>query len=580
MKEDVPDKKILKTIEALHRERKQILSLPPENALDRILASAEPAALVHSFPEQDFHFLIHDIGPEDALPILSLASEKQWEYILDMEVWQGDRIALPAMSRWFDLLYRADARRACRWLLDKKAAEVEFFLFKNIEVTILEHDQDPSDLGPDFSSLDGVFYIRAAGELFRSESELGDIEKNHYRDFLIKWIKTLADYDHIAYQRLILETIHVLPAETEEEAFRLRNVRLAEKGFLPYDEAVGVYQPLKPRQLMQRRAKALSKTVTELPMPVPVAAAGMLEHDDLFTRSLVRIQNEVVLQQLQAEFAALCNRIIVADHKKVGSQADLKQMVQKACGYLSIGLETMAAESDVTAAALEARGAAIIQRYALNDIFRIGFARAVELKWQASDWLVESWFARQGLPLTFWGEAGLGVLGGLLIKKPLYFDDYTDGEMYRDFRSERDLEKTSAVLQEIKAVDRLLAGMDIPRRSLAGYRFLTYKNLLLTLWGGRCLSLGDELQPLPLPAFKRFYAELWQTGIRPRRIRPEARSDFMAWVADRTGLEPEDIDTPLASILDRLFREIEEEYGRVASQDLEPRYVHLFLLQD
>jgi len=41
---------------------------------------------------------------------------------------------------------------------------------------------------------------------------------------------------------VLLEATHVIPAETEEEELRWRNVRLAEKGFLAFDEAIGIYQ--------------------------------------------------------------------------------------------------------------------------------------------------------------------------------------------------------------------------------------------------------------------------------------------------------------------------------------------------
>ena len=46
--------------EELSIERKKILSLPPKKALERILDAPQPAALVHSIPEEDFYFLIHD----------------------------------------------------------------------------------------------------------------------------------------------------------------------------------------------------------------------------------------------------------------------------------------------------------------------------------------------------------------------------------------------------------------------------------------------------------------------------------------------------------------------------------------
>ena len=52
-----------------------------------------------------------------------------------------------------------------------------------------------------------------------------------------------------------MESVSLIPSEIEEELFRLRNVRLAEKGFLPFHEAVGVYQPLQPRELAAREKR-------------------------------------------------------------------------------------------------------------------------------------------------------------------------------------------------------------------------------------------------------------------------------------------------------------------------------------
>jgi len=50
---DTSDKKISARIADLKRQRKELLTLPPETTMQRILESAQPAALVHSLPEQD-----------------------------------------------------------------------------------------------------------------------------------------------------------------------------------------------------------------------------------------------------------------------------------------------------------------------------------------------------------------------------------------------------------------------------------------------------------------------------------------------------------------------------------------------
>jgi hypothetical protein len=353
---------------------------------------------------------------------------------------------------------------------------------------------------------------------------------------------------------------------------------MAEKGFLPFDEAVGVYQPLKPRDLAERRQKFMSESLMDLRMPVPISAAGMLAGEHLFTRALFRIKNEAFLQQLQTEFASLCNQIIVADQKTVRSKEDLKQAVQKASGYLSVGLETLALESGRTRKTREDQSAALVQRFPLGDLFRVGFGRALNLKWQAAKWLSESWFNANRLPLMFWGETWLGILGGLLIKKPLYFDNYKTGKMYRDFVCRAEIEQTEAELRDIMAVDHLLALMAVKMKPLSRDRFLTYKNFLLTLWARHWLKLSDTLQPVSLKVFKSFYPQLWQPQRRPGRIVPAMKTEFMSWLSARSGLRPEEVGDSLGPVLERLFKEIEEEYGQVAVTDLDPRFMQLFLV--
>ncbi len=157
---DIPDKKALERFRTLRKKRQQLMALEPKEAMQRILQDPQSLALVHSFPEQDFYFLIHDIGPEDAGPLLSLASNRQWEHLVDLETWQKDQIDTKAVSRWLDLLLKADRHRFVNWFLNEKLEFVEFFLYKNIEVRVREHDQDPSEFGEGFFSLDDLYYIR------------------------------------------------------------------------------------------------------------------------------------------------------------------------------------------------------------------------------------------------------------------------------------------------------------------------------------------------------------------------------------------------------------------------------------
>ena len=135
MNEEKVDKKTLERFRSLQEKRRQLLALEPKAAMERILEDPQPVALVHSFPEQDFYFLVHDIGPEDALPLLSLASNRQWDHFVDLDTWQKDQVDIRAVSRWLDLLHEADPQRFISWVLNERLDFVEIYLFKNIGIS-------------------------------------------------------------------------------------------------------------------------------------------------------------------------------------------------------------------------------------------------------------------------------------------------------------------------------------------------------------------------------------------------------------------------------------------------------------
>ncbi len=544
-----------------------------------ILAADEPAALVQSMPEQDLYFLVNDIGFEDALPLLALSSTRQWEYFLDLETWRRDRLDPSTTWRWLDLLFRANARRTIKWLMKEKVDLLELFLCNNIEVKIREHDQDPSDLGDDYTTLDNIFYVRIAGPLAAAESELGDIEKENHRDFLLNLMERIADFDYIAYQKILLELVSVLPTESEEEIYRLRNVRLAEKGFLPFEEAVGVYQPLKPAQLAQSKPDGVSLKPSVTGVPASQYPAILLTDGSAFADGLAGIDSQAVWQQLQTEFAGLCNRIAAADLMRVNSREALKAIVEKASGYLSIGLHTLRGSPPADEQPPGNRFADLVQHHLLADIFRIGYSQALDLKWRTQKWMDMAWFARQGLSLTFWDEEKLGVLGGLLVKKPLFFDNYRTGRMYREFGSVEDLRMSEAILDDIIAIDNLLSLLDFRLDSLAGRRFLTYKNLLLTFWVLDRIGSGNTLRFLQLGEFRDFFSGLWRSDTKEPQIKAEMKSSFLNWLSRRSGLDDFEIAGKLGPALESLFAEIEDQCGRVDAADLNPKYIQLFLLE-
>ena len=579
-----PENRILALRRDLAAKRSALLAMTPDQALAKILGDPQPAALVHAFPEEDLHILIHEIGPDDALPLLALASHRQLQYLLDQELWQQDRLDLDATRNWLERLLQADvpAKRLVGWLVEQQTDLVELFLCRSIEVRMLEHDQDPSVFGPDFFTYDSVYYIRIIAPPPSANDASETVTETRSQQGVKRLLDLLAENDYLRFQAIVLEAIHLLPAEGEEEAYRLRTGRLAEKGFLPFDEAVGLYQSLNAAAFA-RTARRHDPMTPDRPDYVPLVPAAVLAEDNLFTRALASIDAPEQRQTLQEEFAALCNRIIVADRRSIHRREDLAAVVAKASGYLSIGLEKQQPAQSEAASRL---GAAVqtLRDYHLEGLFRLGYHEAVRLKQAAETWARESWFAARGLPLTFWDEEWMGIIGGLLIKRPLFFDNYRSGTLYREFTTGEDIVRSRHALEQVQAFDTLLSRLVDDRAVLPTGRFLTYKSLLLTLWARHRCALPEVVEPLTVEAFRPFFATLLPplagaAGQHPGRIDASLKKDFLQWLADRSQEPADRLDAAIGGALEGLFEELANHYRGVRPDRIDPRYIVHFLLR-
>ncbi len=558
----------------LARDRRAILGLPPEKALDAIADHPYPVTLVQSMAHEDLYYFVHHVGPDDALPILALASNEQWEYMVDMEGWEQDHIQSHQMTQWMARLLKSDPDRFTHWIANHKQEETALYLFRNIQLHIREYEEDPGDIGHEYFTEDQTYYIRLLP--YPKEHEKLQEERDQ---FVKDLLNRLSVYDHPYYRDLLLAAHSVIPAETEEELFRQRNVRLAEKGLLPFDEAIGVYQPLSAADLAERSPKSerFDGRIVDA-YPFPIASKSSAEADNLFSRTLAQIHDAPSLEKLQAEFAGLCNQVISADQRRIREKAALDGIVRKVSDYISIGLEKAEAQADEVAPYFHAK---LLQRHLLADLFRVGFGCALSLKWRADKWHAASWYANAGLPISFWGEHLMGVLGGLLLKKPLCYSAYAAGELYREFATLAEIEDARAQLNRMIAFDDLLSLMGVEIGRLRNDLLLTYENLLLTLWANHYLDMGtDPRMPVLLnrEQFARLFNELWEEDARPRKISNAIREIFLGWLADSSGLRRYEISERMAPELEQLFGKIESELGEVKPEDLDPRYITLFLM--
>ncbi|MBT3177550.1 MAG: hypothetical protein HOG03_23705 [Desulfobacula sp.] len=554
--------------------RHEILISESEKALDMILEAPSPATLVQSFPDQDLYYLMHKIGPYDFIPILAMARSEQWEYILDVETWDNDRLDLDYMTKTFDILFQADPQRLLRWVIKEKPDYFEFYLFKNMEIFVREHDELPPEDFDDYITIDDKFYFRFPEKPEDMDEDLPEQRNNPEAWELIeKMVKAVAQMDLSVYHGLLLETASTLPAETEEEHFRLKNMRLAEKGFLPAHEALGIYQPTKLSSLRKRPEKDRFTSEPfdpDIPLP-PQFFSQFIEGDDLFVKSLKLLDPEFILH-LESELAALINKIISADKIKLRSKEDLEKAISKACDYLNLGLEVILKGEKKPELAI-----GVIREYFLEDIFRSGSRAGLKLKTKAFNWFRQSFMNKNDLPLSFLGETYLGVIGGLFLDRPLYYDNYAAGKLYRDFKSISDIIVTSKALEQIIALDKVLGLIDADINSFE-QGVLTFKTLILTLWAKDRLKLAPDLEPIDTIIFKKFFIALFSKSDSKQSPGIQLQ-DLALWISEVTDVNETDFDNAFSQVLSDLIKELEEEYSLVNPENIDPRFIPHFLLK-
>lgn len=540
---------------------KELFPLSGRDALNRLLDQDNPLRIVQGMTRVDFFWVIKKIGEDDSFPILSLASPEQWQYLLDMELWQRGRIDLEHASSWLGRLHKADPERVARWLFSSDGNLLSHYYFYRVLHVIVKEDEDQT-IPEGFITFDNVYYMQIQDK--ENEEVIGRI------------LRFMADEDFNMFQALLMGLAGILPDEVEEEMYRLKGVRLAEDGYLPYEEAISVYSYQKADLLKKDESeyKLFLPSGEEARGLVPLTPFIHTQGDNLMALSIAEITDSIFLDRLRLEFAGLCNQIFSADAVRPDDPGVLAQICRKASGYINVGLERLSQDSIELAKQY-------MENNPLIAIFRAGFGIALELKWEAEQWVEDAWFLDQGLEPDFWGDEWGGYLRGFLQEKPLFFRGLEKGEEYRDFEQISEVEYCRTILHRLMALDRLLAILSsiypLDEDSLKD-PLLSFHPILFSLWARGQLGLDPGFGTLSLEQVGVFLGLVRGREKEPPFGMPGFREtfvrDFMGHASD---LDP-DLTDVLEDTLSQVWQQFSEEYAWVTVSDLDERFAKFFLI--
>jgi len=534
----------------------EIRGLSGRDALRRLMQVDRPEAFVRSLPPEDFYWMVKKVGDQDAAVLLEMASEEQWQYLLDLELWRGDRLDVGEAGTWLGRLEQADARRLAQWLFREGELFAYYHLFRSVELIVIENEEERWSLPEGFFSVDGVHYVRAV-----------DPEQ---RETLERLLQTMSDEDYTRFQALVLGLEGVLPADLEEELYRLRNVRLSEHGFLPYEEALSVYAPLDPSRLEGERAAALPEPAAPAETASPVVPLEHAESGNLFMDAVSTSPDPLLQDRVRLEFAGLCNQILSADRSMSPDLETLTAVCRKASSFVNLGLERLCGQN--TAAVQDT-----LKRRSLVGLFRVGFGLALKVKWEAERWHKQSWFLSQGLAPDFWGDYWGGILAGVLELRPRFYVGGREGAEFRDFEWLSDLAECLKVIRRLMVLDGLLARLT--EISPFGSHLLpaaggSFRPLLFNLWARKVLGDKPSFSPLTPARARRFLETLHRAG--PEGAPPYTMPGFGEAFVEafmEVAAEPDpEAAAVLREALVLIWQEFQEEYGWVLPEDLDERY--------
>jgi hypothetical protein len=546
-------KPALTELEGLLRD---LHALTGSRILGRITEQKNPRKLVQSLSSGDFFWLVKKVGEEDCLPLLELASEAQWQYLLDLEIWRKDRVDMADTWAWIKRIQQADSKRLVRWLFGGGQSLASYQLYRCVEVIVGSQDDEVYDLPEGFFSLDGVFHIR--------------VTDSEHREAIENILRAMAKEDYVRYQALLLSLTGLIPTELEDMMFRLRNVRLAEHGFLPREEAISVYAPLDPSALSLEKTEVLPGIFEDedIRALVPALPLYHTEAENMLTEVTSKTEDPVFMDKIRLEFAGLCNQIMSADGLLVPELDVLVRACQRAARILNLALERLCGKDG-------SKAEQVLKAHSLVDLFRVGFGLTLKLNWEAERWLKESWFFGQGLDTGFWGEKWGGTLAGLLDKIPQHYLGPKGKEAYKDFEWLSELGGSLEDLRRLMVLDGLiekLAASYPTDEELMGSPELTFRPLLFNPWGRLLLGLQPSFSGLSLEQAKRLLHRLRAGRDKPPYEMPGFEETFVRDLMSYALEADPEAKSILRDTLSLIWHEFREEYEWVVLDDLDGRY--------
>ena len=283
-----------------------------------IIDSSKPEVLVPRLHPQELYLTINDLGAEDSLELISLASGAQITLILDLDCWDADTLNPEASLSWLEFLSHCDEEKICQLARETEPDILALMLSKHLTIIrgLEAYDDDDAENAKRLESIYDIDYTsedaaKVIGSLINIWQER---EQNHFLQIM---------------EIIRCENMSVL----EEEVYQRRSARLLDLGIIPTLEARKIYAWTNPETFVAGGKKSFHLEADTLASPIALLKTATPHH------FLAAVLEGGISHDTACEMLHLINRKFSADRIDLSSTTDIRTALQETYDILNLALE-------------------------------------------------------------------------------------------------------------------------------------------------------------------------------------------------------------------------------------------------
>jgi len=558
------------------KARQVFQSLPVETQLDLALRrrgkerlhalflSDHPETLIQSLPEQEVFLTVKEVGEKDCLELLSLTTPEQFQYLLDLEFWKRDQLDPEKVLHWMETLLESGDKKVAQFIQSSDPEFIALILKRFLRVTTLEGEYTETMERLPLYTLDQFYFI--------------DFKGVKAREVFEPFLKVLHRIDSEGYRRLMEGLICEPESELEETGYRLRNCRLNDYGFPDFEEALEIYQFIRPDSLLKGEEAPGPRDAEPLKREGSIYYLTFQNEGPFFSTVLSMTDDPGELDRLKQEITSLCNKAIVAEAIDLSNLSGMERAVKKAYHYLNLGLQYLSGEE-------EKKALGVLRSHPIQIIFQCGVSLTLLLRRRASAILNGPWFGRNREHLVLLDTPHFEKMEGVLRKRPAFYRD----AVFDDFKDLRDLEAMERFLDSIEGIVHFLGEtlevfpqslkeMDLSNCHPEAWREITLSTLFLTGLANQVLLGVFQFKPIQKSQLRDVFSHFFREDQGKGVVKMELRNGLRKWLHSIEN-DPQRSEH-LVAFQDFCLDLFEETFGKIPpEEEVDPRFVKGLLIR-